>query len=189
MFPFLQPCRSTSWWGVTCRLPSPLLVGTSLRFSLALVSHSSLPVVSFPLLLLCIILSRKGFRRNPRGILPHEFPGEFSQWTAEGASGKGPRQKNQNRQKVSNYFRHFSTFFAQGKKVKNRQKVSKIFSTLFDNFRAAPVFRPLLGGPNLGGIIFFVTWALFFGKIRATTPPQKLWEIQISAWDIASFWP
>ena len=35
---------------------------------------------------------------------------------------------------------------ATSKNVKNRQKVSKIFSTLFDNFRAAPVFRPLLGG-------------------------------------------
>ena len=27
--------------------------------------------------------------------------------------------------------------------------MSKIFSTLFDNFRAAPVFRPLLGGSDL----------------------------------------
>ena len=32
--------------------------------------------------------------------------------------------------------------------VKNRQRVSKTFSTLFDNFRAAPVFRPLLGGSD-----------------------------------------
>ena len=56
-----------------------------------------------------------------------------SQRTAKGAGGKGPRQKTsknaKNRQK---YFRHFSTFFAQGKKkVKNRQKVSKYFSTIF----------------------------------------------------------
>ena len=33
---------------------------------------------------------------------------------------------------------------ATSKNVKNRQKVSKSFSTLFDTFRAAPFFRPLL---------------------------------------------
>ena len=64
---------------------------------------------------------------------------------------KGPAERGhvKKRQKSSKkcrkYFRHFSTFFAQGKKNKNRQKVSKLFSTLFDNLRAAPVFRPLLG--------------------------------------------
>ena len=46
---------------------------------------------------------------------------------------------------MSKIFDTFRQFFAQGKK---RQKVSKIFSTLFDNFRAAPVFRPLLGGAD-----------------------------------------
>ena len=65
------------------------------------------------------------------------------QWTAKGASGKGPRQKtSQIVKKCQKYFRHFSTFFAQGKK---RQKSSKSVKN-FDNFRVAPVFRPLLGG-------------------------------------------
>ena len=77
-------------------------------------------------------------------------PGLFlanCQRIAKGAGGKGPRQKTSKIVKeCQKYFRHFSTFFAQGKNVKNRQKVAKIFSTLFDNFRAAPVFRPLLGG-------------------------------------------
>ena len=43
--------------------------------------------------------------------------------------------------KCQNVFRQFSR---RAKNVKNRQKVSKSFSTLFDNFRAAPFFRPLL---------------------------------------------
>ena len=46
-------------------------------------------------------------------------------------------------QKFFDTFRHFSR---RAKNVRNRQKVSQIFSTLFDNFRAAPFFRPLLGG-------------------------------------------
>ena len=67
---------------------------------------------------------------------------------AKGAGGKGPRQKTSKIvKKCQKVFRHFSTIFAQGKKrqkiVKKRQKS---FSTLFDNFRAAPFFRPLLGG-------------------------------------------
>ena len=72
--------------------------------------------------------------------------GELIQRTARGAGRKGPRQKN----------------------VNNRQKVSKIFSTLFDNFHAGQKksknvkiildtfrqfscgtnFRPLLGGSD-----------------------------------------
>ena len=58
---------------------------------------------------------------------------------------KGPAERGhvKNRQKVS---RHFSTFFAKGKKTsKIVKKCQKYFSTLFDNFRAAPVFRLLLG--------------------------------------------
>ena len=57
----------------------------------------------------------------------------------------GPCQKSS---KASKYFRHFSTFFAQGKK---RQKSSKFkcqnyFSIVFDNVRAAPVFWPPFWG-------------------------------------------
>ena len=40
----------------------------------------------------------------------------------------------------------FTVFRAGRKTSKNFQKVSKIFSTFFNSFRAAPVFRPLLGG-------------------------------------------
>ena len=69
---------------------------------------------------------------------------------AKGAGGKGPRQKTPKIvKKCQKVFRHFSTIFVQGKKnVKNRQKASKRFSTLFDNLRAAPFFRPLLGGSD-----------------------------------------
>ena len=78
---------------------------------------------------------------------PHSVGYTLIQRIAKGAGGKGPRQKNvKNRQKVSKNFQYFSTIFAQGKK---RQKVSKTFSTLFDNFRAAPFFRPLLGGSDM----------------------------------------
>ena len=47
---------------------------------------------------------------------------------------------------VNSIFDTFRQFSRRAKNVKNRQKMSKIFSTLFDNFRAAPVFRRLLGG-------------------------------------------
>ena len=44
---------------------------------------------------------------------------------------KGATSKNvKNRQKCQKCFGHFSTFFAQGKKVKNRQKVSNTFFDL-----------------------------------------------------------
>ena len=95
------------------------------------------------------------------------------------------------RKKRQKYFRHFSTFFAQAKNVKNRQKVSKIFSTFFDNFRAAPVFRPVLGGsgkntwrkqicgivPGLGGCqnfvyVFFGGHSLWGRKTHKRSPPQ-----------------
>ena len=63
---------------------------------------------------------------------------------------KGATSKNiKNHQKVSKIFsRLFDIFRAGQKNVKRRRKVSKMFSTFFDNFRAAPVFRPLLGPPR-----------------------------------------
>ena len=61
--------------------------------------------------------------------------------------GLAERGHVKNRQKVSKVFRQFSR---TAKHVKNRQKASKSFSTLFDNFRAAPSFRPLLGGSDSG---------------------------------------
>ena len=71
-------------------------------------------------------------------------------WPKISEPQQGPAERDhvkniKNRQKCPKYFRHFSR---RAKNVKNRQKVSKIFSTLFDNFRAAPVFRPLLGGSD-----------------------------------------
>ena len=72
--------------------------------------------------------------------------------TAKGASGKGPRQKTSKIVKnCPKYLRHFSTFFAQGKK---RQKSSKKVKNIFDTFRqfsrgtSFPAFRPLLGGSD-----------------------------------------
>ena len=53
-----------------------------------------------------------------------------NQRIAKGASGKGPRQKAS--KIVKKFFRHFSTFFAQGKK---RQKSSKSVKQFFDTFR------------------------------------------------------
>ena len=55
--------------------------------------------------------------------------------------------------KCQKYFRHFSTFFAQGKK---RQKSSKSVKKFFDTFRQfsrrAPFFRPLLQFAEKSGI-------------------------------------
>ena len=63
-------------------------------------------------------------------------PIEF-QRTKKGASGKGPYPKTSKIVKeCQGVSRHFSTLLTQGKHA----------STLFDNFRVAPVFRPLLGG-------------------------------------------
>ena len=61
---------------------------------------------------------------------------------------KGPAERGhvKNRQKVFDTFRQISR---SAKNVKNRQKASKKFLTLFDKFRAAPFFRPLLGGSDV----------------------------------------
>ena len=59
------------------------------------------------------------------------------------SGGKGPRQKTS--KIVKKMFRHFSTIFAQGKKC---QKSSNSVKKFVDNFRAAPFFRPLLGGSD-----------------------------------------
>ena len=67
---------------------------------------------------------------------------------------KGPAERGhvKKRQKPSKSVKNiFDTFRQFSRK---RQKVSKIFSTLFGNFRAAPVFRPLLGGSDLRVITY-----------------------------------
>ena len=62
----------------------------------------------------------------------------FFQRIAKRAGGKGPRQKTSKIvEKCQKVFRHFSTIFAQGKKRQESSKSVKIFSTLFDHFRAA----------------------------------------------------
>ena len=68
---------------------------------------------------------------------------------------KGPARRGhvKKRQKSSKSVKKFSDTFRQfscrAKNVKNRQKASNSFSTLFNNFRAAPYFRPLLGGSEI----------------------------------------
>ena len=67
---------------------------------------------------------------------------------------KGPAEKGhvKKRQKSPKSVKKFLTLFRQfsrrAKNVKNPQKASKSFSTHFNNFRAAPFFRPLLGGSD-----------------------------------------
>ena len=59
-----------------------------------------------------------------------------------GGRKKGAARKLSKSVKI--FFDTFRQFSRRAKNVKNRQKVSQSFSTLFDNFRAAPFFRPLL---------------------------------------------
>ena len=60
-------------------------------------------------------------------------------WSADCKRGRRKGATSKIVKKCQKVFRHFSTIFVQGKK---RQKSSKSFSTLFDNFRAA-----LFSGP------------------------------------------
>ena len=54
-----------------------------------------------------------------------------NQLTEKGASGEGPHQKTSKIvKKCQKYFRHFSTFFSQGKKLrKSSKKLKNIFDT------------------------------------------------------------
>ena len=66
------------------------------------------------------------------------------QRTAKGASGKGPRQKSS--KNVKNIFDTFRRHFSRrAKNVRNRQEVSKYFSTFFDNFARHPFSSPFWG--------------------------------------------
>ena len=64
---------------------------------------------------------------------------------------KGPAERGhvKKRQKSTRSVKHifdtFRHFSRRAKKCKNRQEVSKTYSTLFVDFRTAPVFRPFLG--------------------------------------------
>ena len=105
---------------------------------------------------------------------------------AKGASGKGPCQKTSKAtKKCQKYFRQFSR---RATTVKNCQKVSKVFSTLFDNFLAAPVFRPLLGGSEYSvSIECHVNWSVFLRTglvaLRLTIAilqvPDQPWQPQV----------
>ena len=82
--------------------------------------------------------------KNP-GTIPWKFRScsvdrKRGQW--KGATSKKPKI-------VKNIFDIFRQFSRRAKSVKNDLKVSKVFSTLFDSFQTAPVFRPLLGGSEL----------------------------------------
>ena len=97
----------------------------------------------FPILSLVVPICDPCFRECPDLFRLGE---DFFQRIAKGAGGKGPRQKTS--KSVKKFFETFRQFLRSAKKknVENRQKASKGFSTLFDNFRAAPFYRPLLGG-------------------------------------------
>ena len=91
-----------------------------------------------------------------KSTIPHSSSTGLELVSHASADCKRGRRKgatSKKRQKSSKSFRHFSTIFAQG------QKASKSFSTLFDNFRAAPFYRPLLGGSEC--ITLFLLWILF----------------------------
>ena len=64
----------------------------------------------------------------------------YTQRTANGARGKGPRQKEN--KKYQDKFRHFRHFRQNVKNLKNKSSV------LFDDFCAAPTFQPLLAGSD-----------------------------------------
>ena len=67
----------------------------------------------------------------------------------KGPAERGHVKKRQKSSKsIKNIFDPFRHFSRRANNVKNRQKVSRSFSTLLDNFRAAPAFRPLLGGSD-----------------------------------------
>ena len=110
-------------------------------------------IVVFELLKSWDAIPRMGFL-IPRIVfelreLLREYPGSLPELQeCRRTAHVNKRQKSSN--SVKNTFDTFRHFSRRAKNVKNRQKVSKIFSTLFDIFRAAPVFRPLLGGSENG---------------------------------------
>ena len=89
---------------------------------------------------------RKTKGQQLKGQIVSEF---FISGLQKGPAERGHVKKCQKSSKsVKKFFDTFQQFSRRAKNVKNRQKVSKSFSTLFDNFRAAPFFRPLLGGSD-----------------------------------------
>ena len=109
-------------------------------------------------LLQAVLLDRR-LKLCSRGLLtPHDCCRSMScLHLAVSGPQKGPAERGhfKKRQKSSksakNIFDTFRHVSRRAKKVKNRQKMSKIFSsTFFDNFCAAPIFRPLLGGSDAG---------------------------------------
>ena len=118
------------------------------------------------------------FEASSRGLSAPEVPIVQNQRSAEGASEKGPRQKTSKIVKnILDSFRHFSR---RAKNVKHRQNVSRISSTLFDKFRAAPVFRPLLGGydrtvsKTIQNRLFFNYFDSFAALLGLLAPPPPL---------------
>ena len=66
---------------------------------------------------------------------------------------KGPAERGhvKKRQKSSKSVKKFFDTVRQFSKRQKLEKASKHFSTLFDYFRAAPFFWPLLGGSDIRG--------------------------------------
>ena len=111
----------------------------------------------------CQIISKVGTWNSPKfststGNHFWELFGipKIYQWTAKGASGKGPRQKKSKIvKKCQKYFRQFSTFFAQGKNVKNRQKCQKYFRHFSTIFARHQFSGPFWGALKLLPVLFF----------------------------------
>ena len=79
--------------------------------------------------------------------------GILHQRTTKGAGGKGPRQKTSKIvKKFQKYFRHFSTFFAQGKKRQKSSKSVKIFFDTFRQFSRGTSFPAPFGALTTGGV-------------------------------------
>ena len=102
-------------------------------------------------------LKTKIFSKNKSVVLAKRKNGStktlFSlvfQWTAKGASGKGPRQKRQESSKVSRIFSTLFDIFHAGQKtskiIKKCQNILRHFSTIFA--------RHQFSGPCLGALSF-----------------------------------
>ena len=97
---------------------------------------------------------------------------------------QGPVERGhiKKRQKVSKLFPTLFDIFRAGQK--KSKKCQKYFSTLFDNFRTAPVFRPLLGGSEFclkvegrgeGG--GYPSWVVMCAK-KATLIVDSCWLVR-----------
>ena len=117
------------------------------------------------------------------GTRSAKFVPKLPEVALESADCKRGRRKgatSKNVKKPQKVFRHFSKIFLRrAKNVKNRQKVSKSFSTLFDNFRAAPFFRPLLGGCFGIALVSLNVIGFFLCPLWVCLCGHALWHLSI----------